>query len=142
VTLAREVSIDEIAGFVAAGAVEIEAFVHGALCMCYSGQCLMSSLIGRRSANRGLCAQPCRLPYELLGADGEVLSTPGLHLLSPKDLAGVAELPALVAAGVSALKIEGRMKSPEYVALVRRLPCGARWPLHRAAHWVRDGRAI
>ena len=118
VTLAREVAMEEIAGFVSAGVVEIESFVHGALCMCYSGQCLMSSLIGRRSANRGLCAQPCRLPYELLDEHRDVLATPGAHLLSPKDLAGVAQLPALVASGVSALKIEGRMKSPEYVALV------------------------
>jgi U32 family peptidase len=118
VTLAREVSVAEIATFGSAGVVEIESFVHGAICMCYSGQCLMSSLIGRRSANRGLCAQPCRLPYELIDDGGRVLSTPGAHLLSPKDLAGLAVLPQLVAAGVSALKIEGRMKSAEYVALV------------------------
>jgi putative protease len=118
VTLAREVSIDEIAHFSSQGGVEIESFVHGALCVCYSGQCLMSSLIGRRSANRGLCAQPCRLPYELVDAGGDVLDTPGAHLLSPKDLAGIAVLPDLVRAGVSALKIEGRMKSAEYVALV------------------------
>jgi U32 family peptidase len=145
VTLAREVSIEEIVRFVAAESAEVETFVHGALCLCYSGQCLMSSLIGRRSANRGLCAQPCRLPYELLGASGEVLPTPGLHLLSPKDLAGLAELPALVATGVSALKIEGRMKSPEYVALVTGVYRAA---LDRAvaqgdAFEVRDGeRAI
>lgn len=118
VTLAREVSVDEIGGFVEADVVEIESFVHGALCMCYSGQCLMSSLIGRRSANRGLCAQPCRLPYELLDGGGDVLEAPGAHLLSPKDLAGITMLPRLVRAGVSALKIEGRMKSAEYVALV------------------------
>ena len=118
VTLAREVSVSEIAGFVSAADVEVESFVHGALCMCYSGQCLISSLIGRRSANRGLCAQPCRLPYELVDAFGTVLATPGAHLLSPKDLAGIAILPQLVASGVSALKIEGRMKSAEYVALV------------------------
>ncbi|MDR3686990.1 MAG: U32 family peptidase [Coriobacteriia bacterium] len=118
VTLAREVSVREIAGFVSAVDVEVESFVHGALCMCYSGQCLISSLIGRRSANRGLCAQPCRLPYELVDASGTILATPGAHLLSPKDLAGIAILPQLVASGVSALKIEGRMKSAEYVALV------------------------
>jgi len=118
VTLAREVSVDEVGGFAAEGVVEIESFVHGALCMCYSGQCLMSSLIGRRSANRGLCAQPCRLPYELLDGQGELLEAPGAHLLSPKDLAGITMLPRLVEAGVSALKIEGRMKSAEYVALV------------------------
>ena len=145
VTLAREVSVEEIAGFVSATKVEIESFVHGALCMCYSGQCLMSSLIGRRSANRGLCAQPCRLPYELLDGAGSPLATPGAHLLSPKDLAGIAILPQLVAAGVSALKIEGRMKSAEYVALVTGVYRAA---LDRAvadaeAYSVRDGeRAV
>ena len=119
VTLAREVSIEEIERL-AESSVEIETFVHGALCVCYSGQCLMSSLIGRRSANRGMCAQPCRLPYELL-VDGTVLAEPpGAHLLSPKDLAGITLLGRLVSTGVSALKIEGRMKSPEYVALVTR----------------------
>lgn len=118
VTLAREVSLEEIAGFVALDSVQIEAFVHGALCVCYSGQCLMSSLIGGRSANRGQCAQPCRLPYELLDDAGTALAAPGAHLLSPKDLAGIAVLGGLVEAGVSALKIEGRMKSAEYVALV------------------------
>lgn len=118
VTLAREVSIDEIGSFVSAESIEIESFVHGAICMCYSGQCLMSSLIGRRSANRGQCAQPCRLTYELLDGEGSVIATPGVHLLSPKDLAGITVLPRLVQAGVCALKIEGRMKNPEYVALV------------------------
>jgi len=118
VTLAREVAIEEIAAFTSAQTVEIEAFVHGALCVCYSGQCLMSSLIGGRSANRGQCAQPCRLPYELIDASGTPVATPGAHLLSPKDLAGIAMLGRLVSAGVSAIKIEGRMKSAEYVALV------------------------
>jgi putative protease len=118
VTLAREVSIEEIAGMVSAGSIEVESFVHGALCVCYSGQCLMSSVIGRRSANRGLCAQPCRLAYELIDAAGNPITTPGKHLLSPRDLAGIAQLPRLVEAGVAALKIEGRMKNPEYVALV------------------------
>ena len=118
VTLAREVSVEEIGAFVAEDIVEIESFVHGALCICYSGQCLMSSLIGRRSANRGMCAQPCRLPYELLDASGAILETVGVHLLSPKDLAGIEMIPRLIEAGISALKIEGRMKSAEYVALV------------------------
>jgi U32 family peptidase len=126
VTLAREVSVEEIGGFVSAGSIEIESFVHGALCVCYSGQCLMSSLIGRRSANRGQCAQPCRLTYELVDESRTVLATPGAHLLSPKDLAGIAVLPRLVEAGVAALKIEGRMKNPEYVGL----PGGTR-PGHR-----------
>jgi U32 family peptidase len=118
VTLARELSVREIAGLVAGSPVELESFVHGSLCFCHSGQCLMSSMVGGRSANRGMCAQPCRLPYELVGPDGRVAETPGRYLLSPKDLAGVAVLPALVRAGVAALKIEGRMKSPEYVASV------------------------
>lgn len=117
VTLARELSLEAIAACADAG-LEVESFVHGALCYSYSGQCLMSSLIGQRSANRGLCAQPCRLQYELLDAGGDAVATPGRHVLSTKDLAGVAQLPALIGAGVSALKIEGRMKSPEYVAIV------------------------
>jgi len=118
VTLARETSLGEISSIAAASAVEVESFVHGALCICYSGQCLMSSMIGGRSANRGQCAQPCRLAYELLDEKGKVRATPGPHILSPKDLCGIDALPALVKSGVSALKIEGRMKSPEYVALV------------------------
>lgn len=118
VTLARETSTSEISRFVASSPVEVESFVHGALCVSYSGQCLLSSLIGARSANRGMCAQPCRLPYELLDESGRALAAEGAHLLSPKDLAGLAVLPDLVATGVAALKIEGRMKSPEYVALV------------------------
>lgn len=118
VTLAREVSIPEIAQIVSESPVEVESFIHGALCFSYSGQCLMSSAIGGRSANRGLCAQPCRLQYSLVGEDGAESTTPGRHLLSPKDAAGIAHLPALIRAGVSALKIEGRMKAPEYVAIV------------------------
>jgi len=117
VTLARELPPEAIAACAATG-VEVETFVHGALCYCYSGQCLMSSLIGRRSANRGLCAQPCRLTYDLVDRDGSVATVPGRYLLSPKDMAGIAHLPVLIEAGVSALKIEGRMKSPEYVAVV------------------------
>jgi putative protease len=119
VTLAREVSIEEISSFAERiRGVEIESFVHGALCMCYSGQCLLSSLIGGRSANRGTCAQPCRLPYELVNDRGPLKDAPGAYLLSPKDLAGIDMLPQLAASGVSALKIEGRMKSAEYVAVV------------------------
>lgn len=117
VTLARELTFEAIAACAAVG-VEIETFVHGAICYCYSGQCLMSSLIGRRSANRGMCAQPCRLPYELFDANGDAVEAPGKYLLSPRDMAGIEHLPQLVAAGVSSLKIEGRMKSPEYVATV------------------------
>jgi putative protease len=121
VTLARELSVDEVAGLSRHAAVELESFVHGSLCFCHSGQCLMSSMIGGRSANRGLCAQPCRLPYELVADDGTVAETPGRYLLSPADLAGVTRLPDLVRSGVSALKIEGRMKSAEYVATVVRV---------------------
>jgi len=118
VTLARETSLTEIAAFSALPGIEVESFVHGALCVSYSGQCLMSSMIGGRSGNRGLCAQPCRMPYELTDGRREVVETPGLYLLSPRDLVGIGQLPALIASGVTALKIEGRMKSPEYVALV------------------------
>jgi len=118
VTLARELSISEIAAMADASGIEIEVFVHGALCFCYSGQCLLSSAVGGRSANRGQCTQPCRLPYELLDDTGCRLGIPGRYLMSPKDLSAVTLLPQLVSAGVSALKIEGRMKSPEYVAVV------------------------
>ncbi len=119
VTLARELSLEEITELVALAndlGVEIEVFGHGALCVCYSGQCFMSSLIGGRSANRGRCAQACRLPYTLHNrALRKNLPSPGEHLLSPKDLCTIELLPELVAAGVSSLKIEGRMKSPDYV---------------------------
>lgn len=121
ITLARETSIQEVATLAHVAAetgVEVESFAHGALCVCYSGQCLLSSLIGGRSANRGLCAQPCRLPYELVDEAGAVLADVGAHLLSPKDLASITVLPELVAAGASAIKLEGRMKGPDYVALV------------------------
>lgn len=121
ITLARETSLTEITNLAAKAAehgAEVESFVHGALCVCYSGQCLFSSLVGQRSANRGMCAQPCRLTYELLDERGRVVAAPGAHLLSPRDLAGITVLPELVSTGVAALKIEGRMKSPEYVALV------------------------
>ncbi len=122
VTLARELSLEEVAVLSNAAdalGVETEAFVHGALCVCYSGQCLFSSLVGGRSANRGLCAQACRLPYTLHNkAIRKTLPAPGEHLLSPKDLCALDLLPQLVAAGVASFKIEGRMKSPEYVRVV------------------------
>lgn len=122
VTLARELSISEIAHLaqVADGfGMEVESFAHGALCVCYSGQCFMSSLIGGRSANRGLCAQACRLPYTLHNkALRKNLPAPGEHLLSPQDLSTIDLLPQLVEAGVASFKIEGRMKSPEYVFAV------------------------
>lgn len=130
ITFARETSLTEIAAISQASPVETESFVHGALCICYSGQCFMSSMIGGRSANRGQCAQPCRLAYELLDEKGKLKATPGPHVLSPKDLCGIEALPQLVRSGVAALKIEGRMKSPEYVALVTGVYRGA---LDRAA---------
>lgn len=120
VTLARELSLPEIDYLCSAArdlSLEVETFAHGALCICYSGQCFMSSLIGGRSANRGMCAQACRLPYGLHNkAVRKVLDAPGEHLLSPKDLCSVNVLPELVSCGVASLKVEGRMKSPEYVS--------------------------
>lgn len=122
VTLARELSLDEIARLCAearAVGMDVEIFAHGALCVCYSGQCFMSSLIGGRSANRGRCAQACRLPYTLHNkALRKSLEAPGEHLLSPKDLCTIDLLPELIDAGVTSFKIEGRMKSPEYVKAV------------------------
>src|SRR5580692_3224546 len=121
VILARELSLDDIAAIRAATDVELEVFVHGALCISYSGQCLTSEAIGGRSANRGACAQACRLPYELV-VDG-VLRDLGerAYLLSPQDLEGSAAIPRLVEIGVRSFKIEGRMKGPEYVAATTRL---------------------
>jgi putative protease len=122
VTLARELSLEELATIAAAGAacgVEVEVFAHGALCVCSSGQCLFSSMVGGRSANRGMCAQPCRLPYQLIDVStGQVVPSPGEHLLSTADLATVDILPKLTASGIASLKIEGRMKSAVYVATV------------------------
>ena len=117
VTLARELSIEQIAELAKCG-IDLEVFVHGALCICQSGQCLLSSLIGGRSANRGQCAQPCRLPYSLVNAQGKKMSDLGEYLLSPHDLMGIELLPQLIDAGVASLKIEGRMKSIEYVSTV------------------------
>lgn len=118
--LARELSLAEIDAACKRG-TEIETFIHGALCVCYSGQCLMSSLIGGRSGNRGRCAQPCRLPYRLLNKKGEDMlegKDAGQYLLSPKDMNTLEILPQLIEAGVVSYKIEGRMKRPEYVAVV------------------------
>ena len=117
---ARELTLSDLQK-ASAGDTEIEAFIHGALCVCYSGQCLMSSLIGGRSGNRGRCAQPCRLPYTLVNAKGENMlegKDAGQYLLSPKDLNTLTILPKMVEAGVVSYKIEGRMKRPEYVAIV------------------------
>lgn len=120
IVLSRELSVDEIRYIAGHVSAETEVFIHGALCVCWSGQCLMSSMIGGRSGNRGLCAQPCRLPYSLTDETG--LDVPGgaseRFILSPKDLCAVTMLPSLVDAGVTSFKIEGRMKRPEYVAVV------------------------
>lgn len=118
--LARELSLKEIEAACSRG-TEIETFIHGALCVCYSGQCLMSSLIGGRSGNRGRCAQPCRLPYRLLNSKGDDMlegKDAGQYLLSPKDMNTLEILPQLIESGVVSYKIEGRMKRPEYVAIV------------------------
>ncbi len=120
VILARELSLDQIRHIKANAGVQIEVFAHGALCICYCGQCLLSSMIGGRSGNRGHCAQPCRKSYQLL-RDGNIIKTQGNYLLSPRDLNTARILPELIKAGVDSLKVEGRMKRPEYVAGVVRV---------------------
>ena len=120
--LARELSVREIERF-QSGTVKtpLEVFVHGALCVAYSGQCLTSESLGQRSANRGECAQACRMPYEIV-VDGETRELGEVrYLLSPQDLAAVDLIPDLVRAGVKSFKIEGRLKSPEYVTAVTRV---------------------
>jgi putative protease len=129
VVLARENSLAEIRAIHEAAqgvsgspvSLPLEVFVHGALCVAYSGQCLTSESLGGRSANRGECAQACRMPYELISDGRTVDLGDRRYLLSPQDLAGLEVLPELVAAGVSSLKIEGRLKSPEYVASITRV---------------------
>lgn len=112
IVTSREMHIDEIKEITENTSLEIESFVHGALCYCYSGQCLYSSLIGGRSGNRGQCAQPCRLPYKVQG------EKESQYVLSLKDICTLEYIPELVEAGIYSFKIEGRMKKPEYVALV------------------------
>lgn len=118
VVLAREVSIENISRIGKVSSIPLEVFIHGALCVSYSGQCLMSSMIGGRSGNRGRCAQPCRLLYTLVNSSGKEIQQG--HLLSPKDLNMIAHLSLLEEAGVVSLKVEGRMKRAEYVATVIR----------------------
>ena len=120
VVLARELSIDEIVKIRAETTLPLEVFVHGALCVAYSGQCLTSESLGGRSANRGQCAQACRMPYELVCDGNPVDLGEQQYLLSPQDLAAFDLVPQLIAAGVSSLKIEGRLKTPEYVANITR----------------------
>jgi len=116
VVLARELSLDEIRKIVAHTSMPLETFIHGALCVAYSGQCLTSESLGGRSANRGQCAQACRLPYDLIVDDQDRPHDDLRYLLSPQDLAGYDLVPALIDAGICSLKIEGRLKTPEYVA--------------------------
>ncbi len=120
VTLARELSLDEIRAIRAATDCELEIFVHGALCVAYSGQCFSSEAWGGRSANRGQCAQACRLPYEMI-VDGKLQPlADARYLLSPGDLFALRQIPEIVEIGIAALKIEGRYKDAEYVALATR----------------------
>ena len=112
---ARELSIQEMAAIRSEADIEVEAFIHGAMCYCYSGACLFSSMVGGRSGNRGRCAQPCRLPYEYRGSKGEN------YPLSLKDMNTLGIIPELIEAGIDSFKIEGRMKKPEYSAGVTAL---------------------
>jgi U32 family peptidase len=124
VVLARECSLKELAAMTAPEhkvALPLEVFVHGALCVAYSGQCLTSEALGGRSANRGECAQACRMPYELIADDQMVELGDRKYLLSPQDLAGLPVLPELVRMGIASLKIEGRLKTPAYVANITRI---------------------
>src|SRR5437879_1706652 len=143
VVLARECSLKEIEKIQAAQSeargpwptpLPLEVFVHGALCVAYSGQCLTSEALGGRSANRGECAQACRLPYDLIADGKPVPLGDRKYLLSPQDLAGLEVLPDLVRAGVTSLKIEGRLKSPEYVANITRV-------YRKALNALTEGRA-
>ena len=119
VVLARELTVEEIRYICDNTNVDIEIFVHGALCVCYSGGCLMSSMIGNRSGNRGRCAQPCRQKYTMIDiSTGEEIHNNGDYLLSTKDLNTIEEIDKIIDTGVLSLKIEGRMKKPEYVATV------------------------
>jgi len=135
--LARELSLRELAKFKSTpdSDVPLEVFVHGALCVAYSGQCLTSEALGRRSANRGECAQACRLPYEML-VDGVKRDLGDRrYLLSPQDLAAVEEIPELVRLGIVSFKIEGRLKTPEYVAAVTQV-------YRRAIDQAWDGKGL
>ncbi|WP_352417805.1 U32 family peptidase [Proteiniborus sp.] len=121
VVLARELSIDEIRYIKENTNAELEAFIHGALCVCYSGQCLMSSMIGGRSGNRGRCAQPCRMAYSIVDVKTNKAISPKFeekYILSPKDLNTIEYLNEIIDSGITSLKIEGRMKKPEYVATI------------------------
>lgn len=122
VVVARELNIDEINEICEKTNVDIEVFIHGALCVCYSGQCLMSSLIGTRSGNRGRCAQPCRQKYKLIDINKnvQIKTVDGDYLLSPRDLCSIDNIEKILQTKIKSLKIEGRMKRKEYVATVTR----------------------
>ncbi|MFA9377390.1 MAG: DUF3656 domain-containing protein [Lachnotalea sp.] len=121
VVTARELSLNEIREIHDKVDVEIESFVHGALCYCYSGQCLLSSFIGGRSGNRGRCAQPCRMPYKVMKNNKQINQSNETYILSPKDMCTIDIIPDMLEAGIDSFKIEGRMKKPEYAAGVVRL---------------------
>lgn len=116
IVTSRELSLEELAHIRNTTEFEIESFIHGALCYCYSGQCLLSSVIGGRSGNRGRCAQPCRLPYDVLENGKRISKDNEKYILSPKDMNTLEILPQLLDMGIDSLKIEGRMKRPEYTA--------------------------
>ncbi|HVM46043.1 MAG TPA: DUF3656 domain-containing protein [Candidatus Thermoplasmatota archaeon] len=118
--LAREMTLKDIVQMKERTGAELETFVHGALCYCYSGQCLMSSVIGERSGNRGACAYTCRLPYDMVQNKEKMAEVEQKHVLSSKDLNQIESIPKLIESGVTSFKIEGRMKRPEYVAVVTR----------------------
>lgn len=134
IVLARELDLESVREIRKRAGVQVETFVHGALCVCYSGQCLMSSMIGGRSGNRGRCAQPCRLEYRLVDGKGKPVADyekVGDYLLSPRDLNISGHIPELIKAGIDSFKIEGRMRRPEYVATVTRI---YRTLIDRASH--------
>ena len=119
VVIARELGIEEIKEICDNVDIDIEVLIHGAICVSYSGQCLMSSMLGDRSGNRGRCAQPCRQSYKLINkTTGKIINVNGNYLLSPKDLCSIENIEKILDTGVKSLKIEGRMKRPEYVAVV------------------------
>ena len=126
IILPREFSLDDIKAFKEKSQLELEIFVHGALCICYSGQCLFSSMVGGRSGNRGRCAQPCRMAYQLTDEFGDEVETltEGRYLLSSRDLFGYEQVEDLYSLGLASWKIEGRMKKPQYVATVSRIYSG------------------
>lgn len=139
IVTARELSLEEIRAIHASVDIEIESFIHGALCYCYSGQCLFSSMLGGRSGNRGRCAQPCRLPYEVRDRGRTLNSREEAYVLSPKDMCTLELLPEILKAGVCSLKIEGRMKRPEYTAGVVRI---YRKYLDRLLEYGEDGYRV